>query len=114
MPTQDHYQVVMCTCPDQDSARAIAENLINQKLAACVNILPGVESVYTWQGKRESAQEHLLFIKTAEHIYDEVEMTINELHPYDTPEVIAINIENGSIGYLKWISENIKSDNTNL
>lgn len=113
MPTQDHYQLVLCTCPDQDSARAIAENLIDQKLAACVNILPGIESVYSWQGKRESAREHLLFIKTAKRIYDEVEKTIIGLHPYDIPEVIAITIENGSTGYLNWISENIKSDNTN-
>jgi periplasmic divalent cation tolerance protein len=114
MPTQDHIQLVLCTCPDRDSARAIAENLIDQKLAACVNILPGIESVYSWQGKRENAREHLLFIKTAEHIYDEVEKTITGLHPYDLPEVIALNIENGSAGYLKWINENIKSDNTNL
>ena len=108
MPTQDQYQLVLCTCPDQDSSQAIAEHLIDQNLAACVNILPGIESVYSWQGKREKAQEHMLFIKTTQHVYEELEKTITELHPYELPEVITVTIENGSAGYLKWISDNIK------
>jgi len=61
---QDQYQLVLCTCPDQDSAQTIAEHLVDQGLAACVNILPGIQSIYTWQGKRESSQELLLVIKT--------------------------------------------------
>ena len=106
---QDQYQLVLCTCPDQDSAQIIAEHLIDQKLAACVNILPGITSIYSWQGKRESAQELLLVIKTTKTVYDSLEKTITELHPYELPEIIAANIENGSAGYLSWISNSIST-----
>jgi periplasmic divalent cation tolerance protein len=102
---QDQYQLVLCTCPDQGSAQTIAEHLIEQKLAACVNILPGITSIYSWQGKRESAQELLLVIKTTKNIYNTLEKTITELHPYELPEIIAVNIENGNAGYLNWISD---------
>ena len=112
---QDQYQLVLCTCPDQDSAQAIAEHLIDQGLAACVNILPGILSIYSWQGKRESAQELLLVIKTTKTVYDTLEKTITGLHPYELPEIIAVNIENGSAGYLNWIGDWIsKNANKNL
>ncbi len=104
---QDQYQLILCTCPDQDSAQTIAEHLIDQKLAACVNILPGITSIYSWQGNRESAQELLLVIKTTKTVYGALEKTITELHPYELPEIIAVNIENGSAGYLSWISDSI-------
>lgn len=103
---QDQYQLVLCTCPDQDSAQTIAEHLIDQKLAACVNMLPGITSIYSWQGKRESAQELLLVIKTTKAVYGTLEKTITKLHPYELPEIIAVNIENGNAGYLNWISRN--------
>ena len=106
---QDQYQLVLCTCPDQDSAQTIAEHLIDQKLAACVNILPGIKSIYSWRGKRESAQEHMLFIKTTNDAYKGLEKIITELHPYELPEIIAVNIENGSKGYLNWISDCISN-----
>lgn len=106
---QDQYQLVLCTCPDQDSAQTIAEHLIDQKLAACVNILPGIKSIYSWQGKRESAQELLLVIKTTKTVYDTIEKTITRLHPYELPEIIAVNIENGNAGYLNWISDCIST-----
>ena len=105
MPVQNQSQLVLCTCPDQKSAQSIAEILIDQHLAACVNILPGVKSIYSWQGKQETAQELLLVIKTTKNVYETLEKTIIELHPYELPEIIAVNIEAGNAGYLDWISE---------
>ena len=109
MSEQDQYQLVLCTCPDQDSAQLIAEQLVDNSLAACVNILPGIISVYRWLGSREQAQEHLLIIKTTSQVYDRLEETIRELHPYELPEVIAVSIENGNIDYLNWVSDNINT-----
>jgi periplasmic divalent cation tolerance protein len=106
---QDQYQLVLCTCPDQDSAQTIAEHLIDQKLAACVNVLPGIMSIYSWQGKRESAQELLLVIKTTKTVYGSLEKAITKLHPYELPEIIAVNIENGNKSYLNWISDCIST-----
>ena len=115
MPIANQCQLVLCTCPNQDSAQSIAEHLIDQSLAACVNILPGIKSIYSWQGKRESSQELLLVIKTTKNVYETLEKAIIRLHPYELPEVIAVNIENGSESYLNWISNCInKNANKNL
>lgn len=111
MPNQ--YQLVLCTCPDQDSAQTIANQLVDQGLAACVNILPGITSVYSWQGKRETAQEQLLVIKTTKNVYDVLEKAIIGLHPYELPEILAVNIENGNTGYLNWISDCISKNANN-
>lgn len=108
MPTPDHYQLVFCTCPDRPSAQRIAGQLVDDGLAACVNILPGVESVYRWQGQRESTQEHLLLIKTTHGAYSQLEKTIAEHHPYELPEVIAVSITDGLSGYLDWIDNSLK------
>lgn len=99
------HQLVLCTCPDQTSAQAIAEQLIDQRLAACVNIVPGITSIYQWQGKRETAQEHLLLIKTSIEAYNALEQTLTDLHPYELPEIITVPIERGLNTYLNWISE---------
>ena len=106
MEESDEYQLVLCTCPDRESAQLIAEQLVGQKLAACVNILPGVISVYRWQGNIEESDEHMLVIKTVSDAFEELANTINELHPYELPEVIGVPIESGSLDYLNWISEN--------
>lgn len=107
MPSTDHYQLVLCTCPDQPTAQRIAEQLVDGELAACVNILPGVQSIYRWQGQRESAQEHLLLIKTARGAYQQLEQTISEHHPYELPEIIAVPICDGLSGYLSWIDDSV-------
>ncbi len=98
------HQIIFCTCPNQESAENIANHLINQKLAACVNIIPGVTSVYEWQGKVESSQEHMLFIKTHRDKYDEIERVISNIHPYELPEIITVSIERGLPDYLQWIN----------
>ena len=99
----DRYQIILCTCPDKDTAEKIALLLITGKVAACVNILPGITSIYLWQQQIESAQEHLLLIKANKSCYQAIEKTISEHHPYELPEIIAVPIDNGLPEYLQWI-----------
>jgi periplasmic divalent cation tolerance protein len=100
---QTRYQLILCTCPDKDTAEKIAHWLVNDKLAACVNILPGITSVYLWREKIESAQEHLLLIKASKTAYQAIETAIKKQHPYELPEILAVPIENGLPEYLHWI-----------
>jgi periplasmic divalent cation tolerance protein len=108
MPTC--HQIILCTCPDKDTAEKIAQLLVVSQLAACVNILPGILSVYTWQGQVESAQEHLLLIKSHKDRYQALEKTIRDNHPYEIPEIIAIPIEAGLPEYLHWIDSCLSSN----
>jgi periplasmic divalent cation tolerance protein len=101
MPTR--YQIILCTCPDKDTAENIARLLLNDKLAACVNILPGITSMYIWHEQIESAQEQLLLIKANKSCYQAIEKAIQKHHPYELPEVIAVSIDNGLPEYLHWI-----------
>ena len=101
MPT--HYQLILCTCPDKDTSEKIAHLLVNGKLAACVNILPGITSIYLWHEQIGSAQEQLLLIKANKTCYQVIEKTIKQHHPYELPEIIAVPIENGLPEYLHWI-----------
>lgn len=98
-----HQQLILCTCPDMTTAETIAGMLIADKSAACVNILPGLTSIYLWQNRIEKTQECLLLIKTSQHLYHKVETSILANHPYELPEVIAVPIEHGLPGYLQWI-----------
>ncbi len=104
-----HY-LIYCTCPDLETAERIAEQLIRRQLAACINILPGLRSIYTWQGEIETAQEHLLLIKSPQARYAAIETAIKTLHPYQLPEIIAVAIERGSSEYLKWIDSCLPTD----
>lgn len=97
------FELVLCTCPNKETAKELACLLISEKLAACVNILPGVTSVYEWEGKIESVQEHLLIIKTTSDQYRLVELTLFKHHPYEIPEIIAVPIVRGLPEYLDWI-----------
>ena len=99
------FCLVLCTCPDADSAGKLAHALVESRLAACVNIVPGMTSVYGWQDQIETAQEHLLLIKTARaaETFVKLETLIKAHHPYEVPEIIAIPIEQGSADYLAWI-----------
>ena len=90
-----------------ESAKEIAQHLVEKKLAACCNILPQVTSVYSWQGKIEQAHEHLLLIKTQLDNFKNLEEVILERHPYELPEIISLDITAGSQKYLDWISENV-------
>ncbi|RIH89796.1 divalent-cation tolerance protein CutA [Calidithermus roseus] len=95
--------VVLCTVPDEDSAQSIAHALVAEGLAACVNVLPRLTSVYRWEGEVTSGEELLLIIKTRQERYAALEARIKELHPYTVPEIIALPIQHGSKDYLDWL-----------
>lgn len=86
----------------------IAEALVVHKLAACVNIIPAVQSIYLWEGELENSPEHLLIIKSSRSCYPALEEALRELHPYELPEIIAVPLTAGLPDYLNWIGENIK------
>ncbi|PKO89611.1 MAG: divalent-cation tolerance protein CutA [Betaproteobacteria bacterium HGW-Betaproteobacteria-12] len=97
--------LLITNCPDEGVANALALTLVEEKLAACVNILPRVQSLYRWQGAVESASEIPLLIKTTSARYAALESRISELHPYDVPEIIAVPISRGLPAYLNWLAE---------
>ena len=95
-----------CSCPDAASARAIAEALVGERLAACVNRLPGVHSTYRWQGAVTTDSEELLLIKTTAAGFDALKTRLLDLHPYELPELIAVPVECGYAAYLDWVRAN--------
>ena len=101
-------RIVLSTASSEEEARKIAHALVDRQLAACVNIVPQIESVYRWQGKVESAREWLLLIKTSAEKFSAVRDALCELHSYDLPECIAIAIEDGSPDYLQWIADSVR------
>ena len=98
--------IILSTAGSQAEAQTIARELVERRLAACVNIIAPVGSIYRWQDKVESATEWLLLVKTRAENFPSVRDAIKELHSYEVPECIALGIEDGSAGYLSWISEN--------
>jgi periplasmic divalent cation tolerance protein len=99
-------RIVLTMAGSEQEARRIARHLVEKRLAACVNIVPQVISVYRWQGKVEEAAEWWLIVKTTEAAFDRVRSVIGKLHSYELPECICLEIENGSAAYLQWIGEN--------
>lgn len=99
--------LVLTTAGNEAEAQKIANELVERRLAACVNIVPRIQSVYRWEGKVETAEEFLLITKTTKVRSEEVQAAIRELHSYDLPECIVISMEDGSAEYLKWIEESV-------
>ena len=97
--------VVLCTCPDNTSARELAHTLLSEKLAACVNLIPQVTSLYYWQGKMEESQEVQLVIKTRRTMFGVLQERLLALHPYEVPEILALPILCGNPAYLQWVQE---------
>jgi periplasmic divalent cation tolerance protein len=91
------------TMPDAERATALARTLVDEGLAACVNVVPGVRSIYRWEGKVQEDDEVLCLIKTRPAIFDRVRRRILELHPYDVPEILAFTVDEGSPAYLDWL-----------
>jgi len=102
--------LVLTNMPDAQSAQDLARHLVELRLAACVNILPGVQSVYRWDGAIEEASEVTLLIKTMRGRYAEIEAVIKQRHVYQIPEIIAVSIENGLPAYLDWMAQETKKD----
>jgi periplasmic divalent cation tolerance protein len=105
--------LVLVTAPSEDEARRIANALVEERLAACVNIVASIESVYRWEGRVTTDRETLLIVKTTAASYDQVEQRVKELHTYSTPEVVAIKIERGSAEYLSWLQSAVNQQDKN-
>ncbi|WP_027079030.1 divalent-cation tolerance protein CutA [Luteimonas mephitis] len=102
--------IAFCTCPDAATASRIADALVGERLAACVSVLPGVQSVYRWQGAVERADEVQLLIKTVAARMPALMARIVALHPYELPEVVAVEAAAGLPAYLEWISAQVSPD----
>lgn len=99
--------LVLTTAGSEMEAQKIAQALVDRRLAACVNIVPRIQSIYRWQGNVEQTVEYLLLIKTVQAREEQVSAAIRELHSYELPEFITVSIEGGSAEYLKWLSDSV-------
>ncbi len=100
--------VVLVTAASKKECRAIAKHLVDEHLAACVNITQRIESVYRWKGKVMADKEHQLFIKSTRELFPAIKAAITKVHSYDTPEIICLPIIEGSRNYLQWIGESVR------
>ena len=107
-PKEPAYVVLFTTTSSSEEAHKIAETLLNQRKAACVNIIPGVSSLFRWQDNLDSAQESLLIIKTRTSLLNQIVPLIREIHSYEVPEIIALPIIGGHQNYLNWIDKEVK------
>lgn len=101
------YALVLTTAETQEIAAGIARRLVERRLAACVNILPGARSIYRWRGSVSDEPEALLVVKTAEDLLPAVQRAVRELHTYELPEVLLLPIEGGDPAYLAWLEESL-------
>ena len=98
-----------CTCPDDATARRIADALVEERLAACVNVLPGLRSVYRWQGAIQREDEVLLLIKTTRAQVAPLTARVASLHPHELPELVAVEVAGGLAAYLDWVEEQTRT-----
>ena len=106
---QHSYLIAYCTCPP-DQAQQIARELVRRGVCACVNVVPGLSSIYEWKGEIEEEAESLLVIKTREDRFDALEQAVAEVHPYEVFELVAKRIDRGSAAYLRWIDGVLEAD----
>ncbi|MCC2617102.1 divalent-cation tolerance protein CutA [Aestuariibacter halophilus] len=101
-------RIALCTCPDMASAQHIAQQIIAQRLAACVNILPGITSLYWWDDAVQQDNEVQLVIKTCDNALAELSKTVHQAHPYDTPEWLVLTAVDASEQYAQWMRSYLK------
>ena len=104
---QQGTMIALCTCPSRQVAERLAHQIVEKRRAACVNIIPGVQSVYRWQGQITQDEEYLLVAKTTREGFASLSAQIVAEHPYELPEVIGVSIEQGLSAYLRWIEEEV-------
>lgn len=104
----ENHIVVLSTAPDQKSAENIAAALVGERLAACVNVVPGLTSIYRWKDEVKREPECLLLIKTSASRYEPLRRRLRELHPYELPEIMALGIGEGDPDYLAWLTESTR------
>jgi periplasmic divalent cation tolerance protein len=100
--------VVLITAASRRECKKIAKHLVEEKLAACVNITQGIESVYRWEGKVTTDKGYLMLIKTTREVFDEIKHAVAQIHSYHTPEIICLPIIDGSRNYLQWVGDSVK------
>ena len=105
-PVPSSFVIVLTTFPADRDPVALARTLVDERLAACVNVLPPMQSVYRWDGKVERASEHQLIIKTTATRVEALKQRLQDLHPYDVPELLVLTISDGAESYLRWLSDN--------
>lgn len=98
------YSIAMSTAPSREVATSLARALVDQRLAACVNVIP-CTSVYRWEGEVQQEEEHLMVIKTRRTYIDDIRDLLEREHPYDLPELVSVEVEDGSAPYLKWMRD---------
>ena len=103
----DTVLLCYCSCPDAASAQALAEALVGERLAACVNRVPGIRSTYHWKDAVITDDEELLLIKTTDGRFDALKARLLQLHPYELPELIAVPVESGHTAYLDWVRQTV-------
>ena len=108
MKKADQFAIVLVTAPGLKAARGLARAALEERLAACANLAPGLESHYWWQGKMERSGEVLIIFKTTRRRLGALEKLILRKHPYDTPEIVALRVEAGTERYLEWISASLE------
>lgn len=107
---ENAYRIVLITAPNRESGRQIALRLVEEHLAACVNLLPGVTSFYRWEGKLNEDEEVLLICKTRRECFERLQAAVRAVHPYQVPEIIALPLTDGLEAYLRWIDENVQGE----
>lgn len=105
-----NFLLVFCTCPNQETAKKLAHDLVANHFAACVNLIPQITSIYRWQNTIETAEEYFLIIKTTATLYSQAENFIRANHPYEIPEIIATPIAQGLPEYLSWLAGALKKE----
>ena len=108
MPERSRYIQIITTTEKKEDAERIAETLVEQRLAACVQIIGPISSVYRWKGRIERTGEYLCLIKSRNDLYERIEKAIKEIHPYEVPEIIVVPITKTSSDYLAWLDEETK------